>query len=121
MKTVFKLSLAIAISSLIQASDEIANLAESKCGGCHLVNIITKEKLNNMSAPPIWAVTKKVRTAYPDRGEQVQFIVDFSLNPSEDKMLFPKETKKLFGVMPSQKGLVSKEDLKDIAEFILDK
>ena len=35
-------------------------------------------------------------------------------------MLFPVETKKLFGVMPSQEGKVTEDEIKLIAEYILE-
>lgn len=121
MKKLLVLPLVIATSVLLQASDNIESLAENKCGACHLVGKITKEKLNRMAAPPSWALAKKVKTAYPNRLEGINFIVDYTLNPSEDKMLFPKETKERFGVMPSQKGALTDKELRAIAEYILGK
>ena len=121
MRTLWTLPLVIAASLLLQASDDIAELTEAKCGTCHIVSEITKEKLANISAPPMWAVAKKVKIAYPNKQEGLAFIVDFSLNPSAQKMLFPKETSDRFGVMPSQKGLVTEEELRAIAEYIVDK
>jgi len=121
MKKLLVLPLVIATSVLLQASDNIESLAENKCGACHLVGKITKEKLNRMAAPPSWALAKKVKTAYPNRLEGINFIVDYTLNPSEDKMLFPKETKERFGLMPSQKGALTDKELRAIAEYILGK
>ena len=120
MKKLLILPLIIAISLSLQASDKIESLTENKCGSCHLVGKITKEKLNRMAAPPSWALSKKVKMAYPNRLDGIDFIVNYTFDPSEDKMLFPKETKERFGLMPSQKGALTDEEALAIAKYILD-
>nr|WP_321265973.1 c-type cytochrome [uncultured Sulfurimonas sp.] len=120
MRNLLALPLIISLSLMLQASD-IESLAENKCGTCHLIGKITKEKLNNMSAPPSWALAKKVKLAYPNRLDGIDFIINYTLNPSEDKMLFPKKAIERFGLMPSQRGNVTDDELRAIAEFILDK
>jgi hypothetical protein len=120
MRKLLVLPLIIATSLLLQASDDIESLTELKCGSCHLVGKITKEKLNRMAAPPSWALAKKIKMAYPNRLDGIKFIVDYTLHPSEDKMLFPKETKERFGLMPSQKGALTDAELQSIAEYLLD-
>ncbi|EQB40709.1 hypothetical protein M947_00220 [Sulfurimonas hongkongensis] len=107
-------------SSLLAQGSEVETLAVEKCGSCHLIGPITKEKLNNMSAPPSWALAKKVNTAYPDRADAIAFIVDYTMSPSEDKMLFSHKTKERFGVMPSQKDMISKDELRAVAKYIID-
>ncbi len=121
MKNLLVLPLLITASMLVQASDDIESLAEMKCGSCHLIGKITKEKLNRMAAPPSWALAKKVKMAYPNRLDGIDFIVNYTLNPTEEKMLFPKETKERFGLMPSQKGALTDKELQEIAKYILDK
>jgi cytochrome c553 len=121
MRNILVLPLLIAVSLFAQASQDIESLAEQKCGACHLMGKITKEKLKRMSAPPYWAIAKKIKLAYPNRLEGIDFLIDYALNPSEEKMLFPKETKERFGLMPSQKDALTDEEIKAIAEYILDK
>ena len=121
MKKALTLAIVITASIQLQAIQNIESLAENKCGTCHLVGQITKEKLNTMSAPPEWALAKKVKIAYPNRLDGIDFIVDYVLNPSAKKMLFPKETRERFGVMPSLKGSVTQKELQAIARYILDK
>jgi len=121
MRNLLVLPLIIAASLFIQASDDIESLAENKCGACHLMGKTSKEKLSRMSAPPYWAIAKKIKTAYPNRLDGVTFLVNYALNPSEEKMLFPKETIERFGLMPSQREFVTNEEIKAIAEYILDK
>jgi mono/diheme cytochrome c family protein len=108
-------------SVLLNASEDVAALAEEKCGACHIVNEISREKIAAMSAPPVWAVAKKVKLAYPNKQEGIAFVVDYSLHPAQSKMLFPDATLERFGIMPSQKGIVTEEELRAIAEYLLDK
>jgi mono/diheme cytochrome c family protein len=121
MRNLLVLPLIIAASLFVQASDDIESLAEDKCGACHLMGKVTKEKLSRMSAPPYWAIAKKVKMAYPNRLDGVTFLVNYALNPTEEKMLFPKETKARFGLMPPQREAVTDKEIKAIAEYILDK
>lgn len=107
-------------ASLFAQSSDVETLAVEKCGSCHLIGAITKEKLNNMSAPPSWALSKKVKNAYPNREDAIEFIVDYTMNPSEDKMLFSHKTKDRFGVMPSQKDMISESELREVAKYIID-
>lgn len=120
MRNLLVLPFVMAVSIFAQASD-IESLAENKCGSCHLIGEITKEKLNRMAAPPSWALAKKIKVAYPNRLDGINFIINYTLEPSEEKMLFPKETKERFGLMPSQKDALTDAELKAIAEYILDK
>lgn len=120
MKKIASLSLILAASAVLSASPSQEELANVKCGGCHLMGKITKEKLSRMVAPPYWAISKKAKEAYETKEEAVKYIVDFTLNPSEEKMLFPKEAIEKFGLMPSQKGNVTEEEIKEIAEYILE-
>ncbi len=121
MRKLLVLPLIIAASSLLQASEDIESLAESKCGKCHLMGAVTKEKINNIQAPPYWGMAKKVKAAYDNESDRIDFIVDYSLNPSEEKMLFPKETKDRFGVMPSLKGKATEDEIRKIAKYFLNK
>ncbi|MFA6760033.1 MAG: cytochrome c [Sulfuricurvum sp.] len=112
-----------ALLSTLLLSHLVANdgeaLAERLCGECHLMGVTSKEKIDNMKAPPYWALAKKARESYATYDEQVAYIIDYSLDPNEAKMLFPIQTKERFGVMPSLSGKVNKEELKEIAGYIL--
>lgn len=120
MKKIVSLSLILAAFSILSASQSREDLATQKCGSCHLMGKITKEKLSKMVAPPYWAISKKAKEAYETKEEAIKYIVDFTLNPSQDKMLFPKEAVEKFGLMPSQKGNVTEEEIREIAEYILE-
>ncbi len=117
-KTSTILSILLLASVNLYAEQTAESLTVEKCGACHLVGKITKKKLKNMSAPPYWALAKKIKIAFPKREDSMNFFVDFTLNPTAEKMLFPKETRDRYGVMPSQKGLVSEEELKVIYTYV---
>jgi len=114
------LATVLVTSSLLAQSSDIETLAVEKCGSCHLIGAITKDKLNNMSAPPSWALSKKVNNAYPNRADAIKFIVEYTMSPLEDKMLFSHKTKERFGMMPSQKEMISEDELRTVAEYIID-
>ena len=119
MKKLLTASLIIATSSLLLANPATEELAVKHCGECHLMGKITKDKLKKMKAPPYWALAKMARLKYTSNDDMVKYIVDYALSPAEDKMLFPHETRDRFGVMPSQKGKVTKAQIKEISEYIL--
>lgn len=120
MKKTISLSLLVASFTFLFASSEAEDLAVKKCGECHLMGVVSAEKLKNMKAPPYWAIAKKAREVYEKNEDRVKYIVDYALSPAEEKMLFPKETKNMFGVMPSLKGKVTEDESRQIAEYIIE-
>jgi hypothetical protein len=120
VKKIVSLSILAASFTLLMASGEAEDLAVKKCGECHLMGVVSAEKLKNMKAPPYWAIAKKAREAYDTKEDQIKYIVDYALNPAEEKMLFPKETKNMFGVMPSLKGKVTEDESRQIAGYIIE-
>ena len=121
MRNLLLISAILSSSLLAMSPTEVESLAEKKCNKCHLIGKLTKDSFKEIKAPPAWGIAKKVKLAYPDRLKGIEYIVNYAINPSPDKMLFPKETIKRFGHMPSQKGKVTKEELREIAKYILDK
>lgn len=111
----------LALSSLVQANQKMEELVDNKCGICHLSGKLSKEKLQRMAAPPMWGVAKKIKTNLPNKQDGIAFLIDFTMNPSKEKMMFPQETIDKFGHMPSQKGNLTDAELKAIAEYILSK
>ncbi len=122
MKNILIASLSIlALTSVLQATQDMEEFVNKKCGICHLAGKLTKEKLRNFSAPPMWGVTKKIKINFPSKQDGIAFMMDFTMNPSKEKMLFPQETIDRFGLMPSQKGNLTDKELQDIVEYILSK
>lgn len=115
-----KYLLTILLLNIFLIADEGEELAVKHCGECHLMGVTSKEKLDNMKAPPYWALARKAREAYEDKSRQIAYIIDYAQSPSKEKMLFPIQTIEKFGAMPPLKEKISKEDLEKIAKYTLD-
>ena len=96
-------------------------LAEKKCGSCHVIFTMSKAKFKAMKAPPFWAIAKKVKQAYPNRLEGIEFVKSYTLSPKKEHMIFPEETLEHFGLMPKQANHLNDEELSIIAQYMLDK
>jgi len=57
---------------------------------------------------------------YNTKEDAVKFIADYVLHPSKEKALCKPQKIKRFGLMPSQKGNVTKEELEKIAGWLYD-
>ena len=68
----------------------------------------------------MWGVARQIKQHITDKKEFVDFIVDYALNPSKEKIIFNKAAMERFGLMPSMKGVVSESELKEIAEYLYD-
>ena len=107
----------ILIISTVLASMLLANKAQelfnSKCALCHKVEV--KDK-NSLIAPPINHVMKHVKITFKDKKEAITFIQKYAINPEPKKTICPSID--IFGVMPSQKGTVNKQELEKIANYL---
>lgn len=112
------LLISVAASSLF-AQGSSKDLAIQKCGECHIMGSPTKENIQTMKAPPHWSIAKKLRENFATKELMMNHIVEYTFNPSQAKMLYPKETIKRFGLMPSQKEKVTHEEAKQIALYIV--
>ncbi len=111
---------AIAISSISYAETG-KELFQQKCAMCHLTKKPTQEQKKNMIAPAAMGFMFHVKEKFKnDKQKAIAFIVDYVLHPSKEKSVCLPQTIKKFGVMPSQKGAVTKEELKKIAEYLWD-
>jgi cytochrome c len=108
------LIISIGLISILSANGA-AELFKSKCAICHPLQ--AKDK-SSLKGPPIGKVMMQVKNSFPKKEDGVVFIKDFSLNPDPKKTICPSID--LFGVMPSQKGVVSKEELDEIANYLYD-
>ena len=102
----------------LSAAQSAQELLEEKCTYCHMTSSSTKTRSDKIVAPPMWGVMKKMRENFNNDKDAIDFLVNYSMNPSEDKMIFPAATKEYFGLMPSLKGKASKEELEIIAKFL---
>jgi hypothetical protein len=124
MKVQKSISLFIALGVLASlttasaANEEAEALFDAKCAVCH-----SKTKPadpSKVTAPAVMGVMRHVKMRYPDKSTAVQFMVEYVMNPSKEKAICMPQKIERFGLMPSQKGAVSQEELQKIAEWMYD-
>jgi len=98
-------------------------LMEQKCSKCHNLDLPPKT-YDHEKAPPMMAVAFHLRAFVPADSasdkipKAINFIKDYVINPSAKKSYCDKESLKSYGVMPSQKGKVTQEELQAIGEYL---
>jgi len=112
------LTLGVALASPANAAQSAETLFDAKCAVCH-----SKTKPADMSkviAPAVMGVMRHMKMTYPDKEAAVKFMVDYVLEPSKDKAVCMPQKIQRFGLMPSQKGNVTKEELTRITSWMYD-
>ena len=98
-----------------QASDmDGKKLFEAKCAACHAMG--EPKENSNAVAPELIGVVTHLNEAFKNKDDLKKHIEDFVINPTKEKAICKSVNR--FGLMPSQKGAVSQEELKKIAEWI---
>ncbi len=96
-------------------------LTKQNCASCHLLTIPTPEIIPTLKAPAMDAVAFHLKDAMSgDLKKAKAFILDYVINPNVKKSVCESNKVAKFGVMPSLKGKISKEDLGKIADYILE-
>ena len=98
-------------------------LLEQKCTQCHNIDLPPKT-FEDEKAPPMMAVAFHIR-GFIKTGDESQripkaiaFVKDYVVAPSASKSFCDKASLKIYGVMPSQKGKVTQDELQAIAEYM---
>jgi hypothetical protein len=107
-----------AITSMAQ--EQGLTLFEAKCAVCHVKQRPSVEEMKNLIAPPIMGVMTHVKDAKATKAEAVGFIADYIFEPTSAKALCMKQSIERFGLMPSQKGNLTKEEATTIAGYLYD-
>ncbi len=94
-------------------------LLNKKCASCHMLEAPEFHQIPTLKAPAMDAIVFHINLAMEDNKEKKAFIVDYVLNPAVGKSVCESNKVAQFGVMPSQKGLVTKEELEKIADEML--
>ncbi len=108
----------------LQQGEKIFN---EVCTKCHRTSRPSnKEERMSMLAPPIMGVMFHVNDGVKASSEEkkqkvIDFIVDYAHYPSAEKSFCEKGAIKRFGVMPSQKENITKEDLILVANYLYGK
>jgi hypothetical protein len=108
----------VATSTMTLASTG-GELLKNKCASCHMLEAPTFTQLPTLKAPAMDAIVFHINLAMQTEKDKKSFIVDYVLNPNVRKSVCESNKVAQFGVMPSQKGMVSKEELIKIAETML--
>ncbi len=102
-----------------------AKLAEQKCAKCHNLDMPPKTSDKEL-APPLYTVTvhlkdwMKVDNPSELRGKFTAFVKSYVINPDRSKSYCNKESLETYGLMPSQKGNVTEDELEAIAHYAFD-
>ncbi len=100
-------------------------LIVQKCAECHNLDMPPKT-FPDEKAPPMMAVTfhvrdfMKVENPSEKRQKFIDFVTDYVINPSASKSFCDKKSLQEYGVMPSQKGKVTEDELEAIAGYMYD-
>ena len=128
MRIIFLTSLLLLLFSGCSQEKKVNNLdgkklLEQKCTKCHNIDLPPKT-FEDEKAPPMMAVAFHI-IGFIKTGDESQripkaiaFVKDYVVAPSASKSFCDKASLKSYGVMPSQKGKVTQEELQAIAEYM---
>jgi len=100
-------------------------LLKEKCAVCHNLEM-PPSTYEDEKAPPMMAVVFHLKDFIKIRDNNdkarvfIPFIQDYVITPSAEKSYCDKESLKTYGVMPSQKGNVTQDELEAIAIYMYD-
>lgn len=109
------LSLILSLNTNILAASEGEALFQTKCASCHTMT--RPQDMSNMLAPPVKGLMFHMDEHFKNKEEIVQHINSFVMNPTQEQAIC--RSVRRFGLMPSQKGLLSAEELNTIAEWMV--
>ena len=126
MYKVLLISLALFISACNSEPKQKLNgkkLIHDKCASCHNLDLPPKD-YDNEVAPPMMAVSFHVASFMKTADESmriskaIEFTKDYVINPSTKKSFCDKKSLEDYGLMPSQKGNVTKDELDAISKYM---
>ncbi len=118
MKLKTNIFLTLALLNIANATPTGEALVKTKCTMCHLPTTPTPQQMQTLKAPPFDAVLFHAKDALNKESEVKKHIVEFTLNPNVSKSVCESNKVAKFGLMPSQKGSVTKEELEKIADYL---
>ena len=100
-------------------------LLEQKCAICHNTDM-PPQTFEDEKAPPMMAVAFHVVNFIKtnDESQRIlkakEFVNDYVINPSAKKSFCDKESLESYGVMPSQKGNITQDELEAVTAYIFE-
>jgi len=98
-------------------------LIQTKCSSCHDLSLPPKTYKDEV-APPMMAVSFHIAGFMEVADESMrvpkarEFVKDYVINPSSEKSFCDKKSLQDYGVMPSQKGKVTENELDAITKYM---
>ena len=111
--------ISLSLTTFLSASTNPEQLFDNKCVICHIKTIPIDR--GNMVAPAINGIMRHVKISFPKKDKAVAFIIDYVQNPTKEKSICMPQKIAHFGLMPSQKENITKEELESVAKWIFDK
>ena len=119
LKTLTLSTLLIAgMMNIANASEGAEKIFDNKCAACHS-KTMPKDR-STVIAPALFGVMRHIKMAYPQKEEAVKFMVDYVLEPTKEKAICMPQKIQRFGLMPSQKGNITEEELKEVSEWMFE-
>ena len=106
-----------ALSSLYAAPSGEA-LFDAKCAVCHVK--IRPADTSTLAGPPAMGVMRHVKMQYSNREDALAFMQSYVMKPERNKAVCASKSIKRFGLMPSQKGVVTEAELRLINSWMYD-
>ncbi len=117
-RIIFLIGTALLLTPMTYAQTSGKVLFDAKCASCHVK--MRPSDISTLVAPPLMGVMRHVKMMYKTKEEAVKFITEYTLDPKESKAVCMADKIERFGLMPSQKGNVSKKELILIAGWMYD-
>jgi len=115
-KIILLIGAALLFTPMTYAQTSGEALFDAKCASCHIK--MRPSDISTLMAPPAMGVMRHVKMKYGTKEEAIKFITEYTLDPQESKAVCMSDKIKRFGLMPSQKGNVSTEELAVIAGWM---
>ena len=115
-KTIFIIASLLTINSSVLAKSQGEKIFEAKCMSCHTMG--KPKDISKAVAPPIKGVMFHMNEEFANDKEMIEdHINDIVMNPTKEKAICKSVER--FGLMPSQKGNLTKEELAIVAKWMV--
>lgn len=115
LKLLFSTSLVLSLNTTLSATSNGEELFKQKCMICH--TITRPADRSTMIAPPAKGVMFHLSEDIGSDEDILAHINSFTINPTKEKAICPSVRR--FGLMPSQKGNITKEELNTVAKWMI--
>jgi hypothetical protein len=115
-----KTLLLLSFASTMLFSSSGAELLKAKCASCHILTLPNPSMIPTMKAPAMEAVMFHINLSMDDKDKIKAFIMNYAIDPKASKSVCESDKVQKFGVMPSLKDKITKEELSVIADHLIE-